>query len=66
MECMRQELWRRAIDRLAERAEQLLARPASPAARAAQWNTHGASMVLYPAHVDLPVPRAAKALEALY
>eukprot|EP00974_Lingulodinium_polyedra_P086298 8359524-Lingulodinium_polyedra.AAC.1 len=61
---MRRELWRRTIERLAARVEQLLARPASPATRAAQWNAHGASMVLCPAHIDLPTQRAAKALEA--
>eukprot|EP00974_Lingulodinium_polyedra_P111085 10744446-Lingulodinium_polyedra.AAC.1 len=31
MEFKRQELWRRTIERLAARVEQLLARPASPA-----------------------------------
>eukprot|EP00974_Lingulodinium_polyedra_P064792 6261131-Lingulodinium_polyedra.AAC.1 len=43
----------------------LLARPASPATRAAQWNTNGVSTVLYPARIDLPTRRAAKALESM-
>eukprot|EP00974_Lingulodinium_polyedra_P034685 3333712-Lingulodinium_polyedra.AAC.1 len=61
---MREELWHRTLEKLAERVVQLLARPASPAAQAAQWNTYGVSMVLYPAHIDLPTKRAIKALKA--
>eukprot|EP00974_Lingulodinium_polyedra_P000717 67863-Lingulodinium_polyedra.AAC.1 len=66
LEFMRQELRRRAIERLTARVEQLCARPASPVTRAAQWNTYCVSMVLYPAHVDLPAPRAARAMDTLY
>eukprot|EP00974_Lingulodinium_polyedra_P108291 10484243-Lingulodinium_polyedra.AAC.1 len=63
---MREELWRRTIERPAARVEQLIALPASPATRAAQWNTYGVAMVLYPAHTDLPMDRAAKSLEGLH
>eukprot|EP00974_Lingulodinium_polyedra_P069411 6720288-Lingulodinium_polyedra.AAC.1 len=35
LEFVRQELWRRTIERLAARVEQLLARPVFPATRAA-------------------------------
>eukprot|EP00974_Lingulodinium_polyedra_P013733 1330412-Lingulodinium_polyedra.AAC.1 len=63
---MREELWRRTIDKLLERVAQLLARPASPATRAAQWNSYAASALLYPAHVDLPTKRAQKEMEATY
>eukprot|EP00974_Lingulodinium_polyedra_P081235 7868703-Lingulodinium_polyedra.AAC.1 len=55
----REELWRRAIERLAGRVEQLLARPATPATQATQYNAYGVSMVLYPAHVDLLTDRTA-------
>eukprot|EP00974_Lingulodinium_polyedra_P021213 2048821-Lingulodinium_polyedra.AAC.1 len=61
---MREGFWRRTVEKLADRAAQPLARPASPATRAAQWNMYGVSTVLYPARVDLPTKRTEKEMEA--
>eukprot|EP00974_Lingulodinium_polyedra_P067578 6544196-Lingulodinium_polyedra.AAC.1 len=54
MDILRDGLWTRTLEKLAERVALLLARAASPATRAVQWNTHEASMLIYPAHIDSP------------
>ena len=54
--------WRKSLTSVKARAVQIAAGPSAPAVRAAQWNSHCVSTVLYPSQTALPGPQEARIL----